>query len=114
MTPYFGADYKTPFLFEVFETRNTCTERTIPIVGKSIASAREAAKRLSMKYHHVVVSLPTDGKQAGKWEEYEKGEKVSWSHPNGLQNCDIVDCSICKKRIDSSCMFCERGEHHEC
>ena len=74
--------YKSPFVFEVFDTRNTSTEREIPIVGKSVRSAREAARRLSIKYHKVIVYLGSY--QSHDWEQYEKGEKTEWSYPDGL------------------------------
>lgn len=79
--------YTSPFVFEVFDTKNTSTQRKIPIVGKSVRSAREAARRLSMKYHKVIVYL---GKYqtSHDWEQYEKGERTEWSYPDGLPVID--------------------------
>jgi hypothetical protein len=62
------------YIFQIFDSHNTCTEQKLPIVN-SVAVARETARRLSARYVKVIVNDPS--KQW--WEQYEKGEKVSWS-----------------------------------
>lgn len=68
---------KSPYTFEVFDSRNTSTTQKIPL-AQSNGIAREIAKRLSLRNHHVIVYAGHD------WEEYKKAERVTWSYPAGL------------------------------
>ncbi len=75
--------YMSPFVFEVFDSRNTSTKREIPLAGHSIVSAQEIAKRLSLQCHHVTVS------NAIGFESFENGEMTDWSYPNGMGQIKI-------------------------
>ena len=60
------------FIFQLFDTKNTCIEMENPL-AKTVSVSREIAKRLSMKYVKVILI-------DGDWfEQYEKGIKTEWS-----------------------------------
>lgn len=67
----------TTFTLQIFETKNTAYAMGIAVDG--VFDARREAIKYSIYNHHVIVSHGQD------WEEYEKGEKVSWSAPSGLK-----------------------------
>ena len=71
------------FSFERFEERNVST--TDAVLFMSSAVAQERAKQVSLRpvVHHVIVST-TAGDTVQGFEEYERGELVSWSYQNGL------------------------------
>ena len=65
---------QSAYTFDVFDTRNTAERQTIPLAQRA-DTAREIARRLSLRngVHHVNVS------RGNAFEEYERGERVSWS-----------------------------------
>jgi hypothetical protein len=68
----------------VFDTKNTATEQEIPLIH-SVETAREAARRLSLSNHHVIV-FRSVGRQSGDtFETYEHGERTEWSYPHGIE-----------------------------
>jgi hypothetical protein len=64
---------------ECFDTHNTAFTK----YGIETHSIRDYGKTYSNKYHHIIIS------NMNGWEEYEKGDFVSWSYPNGCGQIKI-------------------------
>jgi len=63
------------YTFQLFDSRNTFRESK-----EQFSTWREAhdnAVDMCRYYHHVIVNNKVG------FEEFEKGERVSWSYPNG-------------------------------
>ncbi len=74
----------SPFIFEVFDSKNTCYEQEIPL-ARTVGMARVAAMKLSMTYQKVIVYGPNPTPdQRYAFETYEHGNKTEWSYPDGL------------------------------
>lgn len=65
------------YTFQIFDTRNTCTEKTMQYSHDTQAIL--SAKLLSENHHHIIVN-----NENGAFETYEKGKITEWSFPNGL------------------------------
>ena len=65
------------YIFQLFDSHNTCTEQEIPL-ARTASMARVMAMKLSTQYEKVIVN------KGESWEQYEKGSKTEWSFPVGL------------------------------
>lgn len=67
------------YTMKYFDTRNTCTEGIEHHENDHIACNNARVK--SHNHHHIIV----ESEENGRWTEYELGQAVSWSYPQGLQ-----------------------------
>jgi hypothetical protein len=77
MDTNYSSTLTTMTTLELFDTRNTSTATT----AVSVAGARKYAKQFTKngKYYRVTV------RDKNGYEEYQKGEIVSWSYPHGCK-----------------------------
>lgn len=78
---------KSPFVFQVFDSKNTCTEQEIPL-ARTPEMAKQIASRLSRgNRFKVIVNYESE------FETYEHGELTEWSYPHGILGRPHMDYS---------------------
>jgi len=59
-----------------FDSKNTSTTEELKTTK---AKAIEIAKKISLNFYKVILQ------EDENWNEYENGERVAWSYPNGIK-----------------------------